>query len=32
MLTADVQYLRDDYEDGAAVKGWVIGMRAVAAF
>ena len=32
VLTADVQYLRDDYEDGAAVKGWVIGMRAVAAF
>lgn len=31
-LTADVQYLRDEYDDGSEVKGWVIGMRAVAAF
>lgn len=31
-LTADVQYLRDEYNDGSKVKGWVIGMRAVAAF
>lgn len=31
-LTADVQYLRDEYDDGSEVKGWVVGTRAVAAF
>jgi porin len=31
-LTADVQYLKDDYVDADVVEGWVLGMRGVVEF
>ena len=31
-LTADVQYMRDDYKAGGGPRGWVFGLRAVAGF
>ena len=31
-LTADVQYMRDDYKTGGGPRGWVFGLRAVAGF
>ena len=31
-LTADMQYMRDDYKTGSGPKGWILGLRAVAEF
>jgi porin len=31
-ITADVQYMSDEYEEDSDVEGWVLGVRAVAAF
>lgn len=31
-LTADIQYMADDYDEGDDIDGWIFGVRAVAAF
>ena len=31
-LTADVQYMRDDYKAGSGPRGWIFGLRATAEF
>jgi porin len=31
-LTADVQYMQDDYKTGSGPRGWIVGLRATAEF